>query len=317
MNATEKSIREQFPYWDTLGNTTVTPRPGKTHVVLGCGSSFNLALTTAVLLNERGYMAIAVPGNEWFRRPQSYCANHSNAVVIAISRSGESSELVRAVQFSRSMGLETISITCSHESSLARHSDHLIASRTHPDEGIVMTASASLMLLMALKFAGYSVGPEVTVAAHEMLAKLAGSDLSALSSRSHFVFLGGGALYGLAAEGGLKLQEMSCAFTQAYHPLEYRHGPVSLVDRRSAIIVLYHPDTRDEEEQLVDELRAKGGYVIGFGGKGDLSLTAHTGKESLGLVYLPALQILGERVAQMQGRDTSAPRHLAKVVVLA
>ncbi|TIS98037.1 SIS domain-containing protein [Mesorhizobium sp.] len=317
MNATEKSIFEQFPYWDALGDAIVAPEPGKTYIVLGCGSSYNLALSTAVLLNERGTPAIAVPGNEWFRRPQSYCADPSNAVVIAISRSGESSELVRAVQASRSMGLEAIGITCSDRSSLARHSNHLIASPTHPSEGIVMTASASLMLLMALKFAGYKVGNEATIAARDMLENLAGSDLSALSSRSHFVFLGGGALYGLAAEGGLKLQEMACTFTQAYHPLEYRHGPVSLVDERSAIIILYQPDTREEEEQLADELRAKGGFVIGFGGKGHLSLAVKAAKEALGLVYLPALQLLGERVAQMQGQDTSAPRHLAKVVVLA
>jgi glucosamine--fructose-6-phosphate aminotransferase (isomerizing) len=172
------------------------------------------------------------------------------------------------------------------------------------------------MLLMALRFAGYHLGPEITAAARETLNELAASDLSPLSARSHFVFLGGGALYGIAAEGGLKLQEMACVFTQAYHPLEYRHGPISLVDSRSTIIILYDPDTGEEEEQLADELRAKGAFVIGLGGAGDLSFPAQTARETRGAVYLPALQLLGERIARMRGQDTSAPRHLSKVVTL-
>jgi glucosamine--fructose-6-phosphate aminotransferase (isomerizing) len=237
--------------------------------------------------------------------------------VIAISRSGESSELVRAARAARSAGIEVIGITCDDKSSLAATADHLIASPTHPSEGIVMTASASLMLLMGMRFAGYRVGPEIAAVARDLLGDFANSDLSALSTRPHFVFLGAGPLYGLAAEGGLKLQEMACVFTQAYHPLEYRHGPISLVDGRSAICILYHPDTREEEERLADELQAKGAFVIGFGGKGGLSFQAEAPTEAIGLVYLPALQLLGERVAQMKGQDTSAPRHLSKVVVVA
>ncbi|RTM05699.1 MAG: SIS domain-containing protein [Hyphomicrobiales bacterium] len=317
MNATEASIHEQFSFWDALTDVELSPRPGKTHIVLGCGTSYNLALAIAALLNDRGHQAIAVPGNEWFRRAESYCANPTDSVVIAVSRSGESSELVRAARAARSNGLEVIGITCNDTSSLVSNSDQLIASPTHPSEGIVMTASASLMLLMGMRFAGYHVGPDTTAAARQMLDRMALSDLSALSARSHFVFLGGGPLYGIAAEGGLKLQEMACAFTQAYHPLEYRHGPISLVDKRSAVTILYHPDTRDEEENLADELRAKGAFVIGLGGKGDLSFVVDAAKDSVGLVYLPMLQLLGERIAQMHGQDTSAPRHLSKVVVLA
>jgi glucosamine--fructose-6-phosphate aminotransferase (isomerizing) len=237
-------------------------------------------------------------------------------VVVAFSRSGETTELLRAVQKSKLDGRETIGITCFSDSTLSRLADRVISTTTHPEEGIVMTASASLMLVMAMRYAGYSVGPEVSQAARDLLNRFCDKDLPELSSRSHFVFLGGGALCGIAAEGGLKLQEMSCSFTQSYHPLEYRHGPVSLADQRTAVVFLYHPDTRDEEEQLADELRAKGAFVVGFGGKGDLSFEVDVAPDALGLVYLPSLQMLGERVAELRGLDTASPRHLTKVVVL-
>jgi glucosamine--fructose-6-phosphate aminotransferase (isomerizing) len=121
-------------------------------------------------------------------------------------------------------------------------------------------------------------------------------------------------LYGIAAEGALKLQEMSLTATEIYHPLEYRHGPISVVDERSLIVMLYHPDTREEEERLVKELSSLGAFVIGFGGAGDLSLLLDGPVEWRGLVCLPALQLLGVQLAQLRGLDATAPRHLTKVV---
>ena len=119
---------------------------------------------------------------------------------------------------------------------------------------------------------------------------------------------------GRAAEGALKLQEMGLTTTETYHPLEYRHGPISVADHRSLVIMLYHPDTRDQEEKLAAELSGFGALVLGFGGPGDLSLEIRGSDEVRGLVCLPALQLLGLELARTRGLDPRAPRHLTKVV---
>ena len=137
-----------------------------------------------------------------------------------------------------------------------------------------------------------------------------------LDGRSHPVLLGAGALYGIAAEGGIKLQEMSLSHVQTYHPMEYRHGPISLVDETSFAVLLYSAETHDEEVRIAAEIQDKGARVIGLGGPGDASVDLGGSLEARGLVVLPILQILGEHVAEMRGLDTSAPRHLNKVVVL-
>ena len=67
------------------------------------------------------------------------------------------------------------------------------------------------------------------------------------------------------------MQEMSLSNTQAFHPGEYRHGPVSLSDENAAVMLLYSETTRDEEEKIQKELSAKGAFVCGIGGPGDLS----------------------------------------------
>jgi glucosamine--fructose-6-phosphate aminotransferase (isomerizing) len=313
MDRTEKSIFEQFEFWNSAPRPHAIAQRGDDYVVVGCGTSYNLAMSAAIALNESGFSAIAAPGNEWLRRPQSYKAALQNVHVIAISRSGETTEVVQAASTSRSNGLPITAITCDGASSLVTIADRTFAAETHPDEGIVMTCSASLMLLLALQFA--DIGTETSVSpAQTLLAELASYKASYLEGRTHFVFLGGGPLYGVAAEGALKLQEMSLAATETYHPLEYRHGPVSVADHRSLVVMLYHPDTRDQEESLAAELAAIGAFVVGFGGPGDISLEIGGPVKVRGLVCLPALQLLGLELARTRGLDTCAPRHLTKVV---
>lgn len=67
---------------------------------------------------------------------------------------------------------------------------------------------------------------------------------------------------------------------------------------------------------LAAELRAKGASIIGFGGPGDLAIGPAADRPASALTLLPALQLLGEKVAIDRNIDTEAPRHLTKVVVL-
>ncbi|NVN11558.1 SIS domain-containing protein [Nguyenibacter vanlangensis] len=317
MNATERGIREQFPLWNKVGMGDIRPDPASVNIVVGCGTSVHIADAIAASLNAHGIFSRAVAGNEWTRRPQDYIPRHLRPNVLALSRSGESTETVAAAIVSRRNGLHVTAFTCAPGTSLEKNADATVLAETHPEEGIVMTASASLMLLMGLRYAGISVTPETTAGAEALLNAADPALASLIDGRSHFVFLGAGALYGVAREGSLKLQEMSLSQTEAHHPLEYRHGPVSLIDERSMVVFLYHPDTLEEESLLAGELMAKGARVLGIGGPGTVSLSVTGDADVRPLVVLPMLQLLGEYVARARGLDTLAPRHLTKVVTIA
>jgi len=316
MNITEHVIVEQFPFWAPALTQPLPDFSAATTVVVGCGTSYYLAQSVASAMSLNGKRAIAVPGGEWARRPEAYLADTTGVKVIALSRSGESTETVQAVDASRARGLETLGITCESESSLARNSDQVLFAPTHAQEGIVMSSSASLMLLLGLRLAGVSLDPSIAASAEQAMRTLDSQLDSDVLSRSHFVYLGGGAYFGLASEGSLKLQEMSLTYTQVFHPMEYRHGPVSLVDHKTCVVLIYSPDTLDEERQLCAELQAKGALVIGFGGPGDLSIDIAQQGLDRSLAILPALQLFGERLAQHKHLDSTAPRHLTKVVRL-
>ncbi len=317
MGVTEQTIFEQFPYWQKAAAAPLAPlRDAEVTVFVGCGTSYNLAMSLAALANASGRPAIAVPGGEWTNRASSYWGKPGVAHVVALSRSGETTETVAAARASRAVGLFVTGITVEADSSLARNSDRLVASPTDGREGIVMTTSASLMLLLGILLIGHKVPAEAIALADALLHEVDLKVPSLFGNRRHFVFLGGGANYGVAVEGSLKLMEMSQTFTQAFHPLEYRHGPISLIDGGSIAVLLYSADQKAAEAKLAGELRDKGALVVGLGGEGDVSLAVPADPTLAGLVYLPALQLIGERVAQSRKLDTAAPRHLTKVVTL-
>ncbi|MBA9033699.1 SIS domain-containing protein [Rhizobium leguminosarum] len=317
MSTTEKVIFEQFPYWEKAIELNSADDHAELLVFVGCGTSFNLALSLAAYANLAGRKAIAVPGAEWQNRPSAFWPEWRNTHVVALSRSGETTETVAAAKASRAAGAFVTAITVEPESSLAKNCDRMVATETHPDEGIVMTVSASLMVLLGLQMIGQKVPVSVVNSARQLATALDAALPGIIADRSHFVFLGGGPLFGVALEGALKLMEMSQIMTQAFHPLEYRHGPISLVDGKTVAVMLYSSDQREAETKLVGELREKGAVVIGVGGPGDLELAVDVDLSLAGLVVLPALQVLGERAAQARQIDTVSPRHLTKVVTLA
>ncbi|MEF3131084.1 SIS domain-containing protein [Rhizobium sp. 268] len=317
MNTTEKVIFEQFPYWEKAIGANPADSSSKLLVFVGCGTSYNLALSLAAYSNLAGRKAIAVPGAEWESRPSAFWPDWRDTHVVALSRSGETTETVAAAKASRAAGAFVTAVTVEPESSLARNCDRMISAETHSDEGIVMTVSASLMVLLGLQMIGQHVPSSVVGAARKIAGALDRVLPAMIADRTHFVFLGGGPLFGIALEGALKLMEMSQIMTQAFHPLEYRHGPISLVDEKTAVVMLYSSDQREAETKLAGELRDKGAVVIGLGGPGDVELAVDADLSLTGLVVLPALQVLGERAAQARQIDTVSPRHLTKVVKLA
>ena len=315
VSVTEVVIRAQFHFWEAAFRMEVPRLTAATLVITGCGTSYYLAQSLACAMNAAGQRAIAVPGAEWARRPECYLADCSDILVVGLSRSGTTTETVQAIEESRRRGWPTFAVSCVADVAILQAAERGLYVPTDAREGIVMSVSASLMLLVGLRLAGIALPRALVAAGQAGLAQVAGAG-ALLTGRSHFVYLGAGASYGVATEGCLKLQEMSISYSQSFHPMEYRHGPISLIDQQSLVVMLYSADTAAEEARVVADVQAKGARVIGFGGPGDLRIDVGLEGPGFGLACLPALQMLGEMVALMKGISSEVPRHLTKVVVL-
>lgn len=109
---------------------------------------------------------------------------------------------------------------------------------------------------------------------------------------------------------------MAIIYTQGFQSGKYRHGPVCLVDNRTAVVMIYHPDTKSNEAVLVAESQEKGAWVLGPGGPGDATLDAFSPGDFVDAEIFPTLQLLGENYSSAHSIETTLPRHLTKVGVL-
>jgi glucosamine--fructose-6-phosphate aminotransferase (isomerizing) len=327
-------------------------------VITGAGSSYYLAqVAAAVGRAALGRAVIAAPLSELILRPEGVLAasrSHDEPLVassarpepvVVISRSGSTSEAVTVADRMRAAGHPTVAVTCRADSPLAGITDVTLVSPAGDEAAIVMTRSFASMLAILLQVVA-GAADDGALAAD--LGRLGGrwsesGAAAALGRRlgttdwSRIVLLGGGPSMGIALEWALKLTETSQVATNAFEPLEFRHGPISVCEPGVLVVGFVGGHGAADEVAVVEEAARLGAttWLIArdadeargaAGNAGPIADTSPIGNVSLiggGLhpaARLPLLlhpgHALALSLALTRGRDPDAPRHLGQVVIL-
>lgn len=299
-------------------------------IVTGCGSTYYLALTAARLLRQAGCHALACPAAELLLHSDNICIPSQRYLLLCISRSGTTTETLRAQEhFKAKVRGPVATVTCDSGSPLASESELVISIDAAQEASVAQTRSFSSMAvviqLMAAHLAGYNLDdshplPDVCRGLLESHADLARS-LGENSAIEKFFFLGSDALYGIACEAMLKMKEMSLAYSEAYHTLEFRHGPMSMVGEDSLVIGLISPGAARQEIRVLDEMAEMGARVLAIGQApanlhDKIILPADLSLWSTPVLYLPVLQLLAYHRAIYNGCDPDKPQNLSAVISL-
>jgi glucosamine--fructose-6-phosphate aminotransferase (isomerizing) len=142
------------------------------------------------------------------------------------------------------------------------------------------------------------------------------SALARQQSLDSFYFLASGPVFGVASEGMLKLKEMSLTTSEAYHTLEFRHGPMSMCDRRAAVVALVTPERLRVERAVVEDVAKLGARTTTVGPGQDVALPEGVPAWARPVLYLLPLQLLALERALAKGLDPDQPRHLTAVIHL-
>jgi glucosamine--fructose-6-phosphate aminotransferase (isomerizing) len=134
----------------------------------------------------------------------------------------------------------------------------------------------------------------------------------------HQVFyLGSGPQYGLASEASLKLKEMSQTICEPFHFMEFRHGPISMVDGHTLVIGLVSEKASGFEMAVLDDVRKLGGKILTIGEDGaDIQFLSGLPEFGRPVLYLPFLQLFAYHRAVNAGKNPDVPRNLTAVVNL-
>ncbi len=303
----------------------------------GCGSTHYLSLAAASLHQlMTGQRSRGVPSSELALFPAGIYPDNPTAQVllVAASRSGETSETLWAVDRQRERRQAVLGLTCRPGGTLAKRADLAIVV-AEADEQSVPQTRAFTSLYLATQYVSGLVADDTRFL--EELAHLPARGRTLLERSAgqmaelggmpweRVIFLGSGPYYGLACEGMLKLKEMALDWSEAYHFHELRHGPMSLVDEHTLVVGLLSDTAEEDERAVLADVRRLGGRTLavadtpGAGADETYALDLGSGlsERARAALYLPPLQLFAYHRARARGLDPDRPRHLEQAVVLA
>jgi glutamine---fructose-6-phosphate transaminase (isomerizing) len=300
-------------------------------VLFGSGTSYYLAMAVADWITHRHHTPVvrAVPSCEIMLDTDQSVARHGvRRLAIGFSRSGESSELILAMKTLKLAGCTTLAVGCTAKSTMMELAHQTLLIPEGHEDGLVMLRSFTAMLI-ALQ---YLFGTPQDRAALKLLAPAAqdiidmqGKALRSLATATgfdRFVFLGSGPGYPIAVEASLKIQEMSISTSEAYHSLEYRHGPKATADARTLIslIAISNPEyglpLAQDLKALGATLLVTGAGASAYAQTADLAIDVPDGlsQAQASVLALLPLQIVAFETALRLGNDPDSPVNLSKVV---
>ncbi len=312
-------------------------------VILACGTSYHAGVVGRYVIEEWARIPVEPDiASEWrYRNP----VLSKDTLVVGISQSGETADVLAAMRLAREKGAHTVAITNMMGSQITREVDSVIYTRTGLEVGVAasktFTAQVALISLIALKLAEVKktipqeeiefILDQLYELPEKMQAFLDGDHpIEEIAQRYYdkpfFLYLGRHIGLPVCLEGALKLKEISYIPTEAYSAGEMKHGPIALLDEDAPVVcVATKSHVYDKVISNIQESRARGAHVIAIATDGNEDIQHHADD----VIYVPKtpaflqavlailpLQLLAYRIARLRGLNVDQPRNLAKTVTV-
>jgi len=297
--------------------------------VTGSGTSYNAALVAKYLLSKYAKIKIEPIISSEVQFSSNYFDQQS--ILIALSQSGESADVLEAVNIAKKDGAKIVSITNIMTSSLVHASSISVGLNCGPEIGVAATKSftAQLAILykitdklckgcMGLDFAKVSDLIKVILSDHSKIKEIA----KKLRDVSDIYVLGRGIHYPIASEASLKLKELTYVHAEGLPGGELKHGPLALMDS-SVYAIIINPNDSTYVDTLsgAHEIKSRGAKIIGISDKPndvyDYWIEIPSIDEALyPLIEIIPIQLLAYYAALEKDTDPDYPRNLAKSVTV-
>lgn len=291
MSITAEEIATQPECWERAaglipGVAGSLPATGEKVAVVGCGTSWFMAQSYAVLRERAGLGVTDAFAASEFPYGRDYDR------IVAITRSGTTTEVLELLRRVRGT-VRTTAVIGDPATPIVGLVDDLVVLDFADEKSVVQTRFATSVLALLRTHLGEDIAPAVADARRAIAEELS----PALLGAEQFSFLGTGWAYGIALEAGLKMREAAGAWTESYPAMEYRHGPIAITGPNRIAWVF-----GDLPEGLDGDVARTGGTLEAAG--------------TDPLADLIRVQRLAVAIAEAQGLNPDTPRNLTRSVVL-
>lgn len=301
--------------------------------LLACGSASYAALAGTYLFSNIAKKHVNFTIGSEFKYLEDYVKPQT--LVIPISQSGETIDVVEPVQKAKGKGATIAALVNVLGSTIYRQADHKIVLGAGQEKAVVATKSFMAMfaiLLMtayalvknqdAAKDALIKAGQNIKQMLEDSYTKHIKDLAQEIKDKEHIYILGRGLSYATALEATLKIKETSYVHAEGFAGGELKHGVIALIEEGTPCII-FAPNDETYEEIIsnAQEVKARGGFIIGIGPKNnkvfDRFFETADAREATLMPQVVVAQLLAYYLALARGlKDPDKPRNLAKSVTV-
>jgi len=301
----------------------------KTVYITGSGTSYNAALVAKYLMSKYAKIKIeAIISSELSTLPDSI---EPNSIFIAVSQSGESADVLEAVNIAKKSNAKILSIANHKNSALVHESSLYLGMNCGPEIGVAATKSFTSQLAiiykitdklcdgcLGLDFKQISNSISNILSNHSKIQAIA----KELKDVTDIYVLGRGIHHPIATEAALKLKEIPYIHAEGIPGGELKHGPLALMDSNVYVIIINPNDsTYTDTLTSASEIKARGAKIIGISDKKsdvyDHWIEIPNIKEAMfPMIEIIPIQLLAYYAAVEKDTDPDYPRNLAKSVTV-
>jgi len=303
------------------------------HVLMtACGTAAHVGMVGEYIFSSRAGASIQLIHSSEFHKVVPFL--NKGSTVITITQSGETADLLEAIESAKKNCANIVSLVNVRGSSVERESDIVIPVNAGPEKAVASTKTAlaqlALLFLLAFSLAGELKGGEKILrdsaqALKSWLTKRLLVEIKRIAKRiaasDNLYIVGKSSHYPIALETALKIKEVSYIHAEGFPAGELKHGPIALIEKGTPCLMLVANDEfKDDVLSSAEELKARGAFLIGVSPKENALFDRWIPVPDLGiaapLANLVVGQILAYYLAILRGHDPDKPRNLAKSVTV-
>jgi len=312
---------------ESLDRFCLTLQGAERIYIIGAGTSYHAGLLAKHLFLNLAKLPVDVILASEFEEYATLLDD--GTLILAISQSGETADVLSAVNVAKKRGASVLSIVNTPSSTLARESEQTLYLNCGPEVGVAatktFTAQLAVIYSIVARLSNLSIDlKRITEAVEEVFSfeRQMAYLSQAFSTSKDCYFIGRGINFPIALEGALKLKELAYVHAEGFAAGELKHGTLALISEGVPVIAL-NPSDKTYYDTLnnVAEIKARGGRVIGISDV-ENSLYDYCIKiPSVEKLFYPLVEVIPLQMfayysALERGQNPDYPRNLAKSVTV-
>ena len=300
--------------------------------LIGCGTAGKVCLAAEYIFAKVAKRHVNVVVGSEFPSHQDFLKEKS--LVVAVSQSGETADTLEAIKVAKKKGSKVLTIVNVEGSTMDRESDYSLHIKAGPEKAVASTkaTTSQIAILTLLAYAcdnrlqeGKTLLSDAAAKINDMLNPRYEEHIQTIAKKiqhhESMYVIGKAVNYAMALEAAIKLQEVSYIHAEGFAGGELKHGPIALISEGTPVIVLVaNDDTRKDILNNAQQVKARGGYIIGISPEYDAIFDDWIKVPDVGvaspIVNIIPIQILAYQLAILRKNNPDMPRNLAKSVTV-